>query len=106
MIKFILYHQYLTFQVSKKGWYGNTLYKFGIKLDEDLKKFVQGRWAFQSSVSSFNIFGDDYSLNLKLSPTEFKALFNWQVENKLGKKALESLNLDTHKKYPASGEEI
>lgn len=95
---------YLTFKGSLKVWYGKTLSNLEISLAKDLEKFIERREIFRSSVSSYNWIVSDYSLNLGLSPKVFKAAFNNEVKNRLGKDILKKLNLDIDKKYPAPGE--
>jgi hypothetical protein len=95
---------YLTYQGALKAWYGRTLSRFGIRLDPELEEYVKGRWAFQSSIIAYSITAGSDSLNLDLSPTEFKALFNYEVKRHLGTIGLIKLRLDIHQKYLAPGE--
>ena len=95
---------YLTYPGAIKAWYGNTRSKLGLKLSKNLEAYLKGRWAFNSSVQSYSIVTKNDTLNLDLSPTEFKALFNYEVKRRLGEKALKEINLDVHHRYLAIGE--
>ena len=95
---------YLTYPGAIKAWYGNTLSKLGVKLPKNLEKYVKGRWAFKSSVHTYSVVAKSDTLNLDLSPTEFKALFNYEVRRQLGDNALKEIRLDIHHKYLAPGE--
>lgn len=95
---------YLTYPGAIKAWYGNTRSKLGLKLSKNLEGYVKGRWAFNSSVQSYSVVTQSDTLNLDLSPTEFRALFNYEVKRQLGEKALKEINLDIHQKSLAIGE--
>ena len=95
---------YLTYPGAIKVWYGNTRSKLGLKLSKNLEAYMKGRWNFQFSVHHYSISTKQDTLNLDLSPTEFKSLFNYEVKRQLGDKALKEINLDIHHKYLAIGE--
>jgi hypothetical protein len=92
---------YLTYQGALKAWYGNLLSKIGFKLSPDLEAFVKGRWRFEFAVERYASMCEWETLNMDLSPTQFKAVYNVQWNHLSETKAeKEKWLLDINKRYP------
>jgi len=75
--------RYLTYRGHFDAWYLKWKDKFGFNLSDGDKRYFTGYSSFEMAVYCYIMASGDSGLNMTLSPTEFKAIFE-SISEELG----------------------
>jgi len=73
--------EFFTFKGWLKAWYAYHADKWGIELSPSLLSYYKRYIQLQLNIDCYVLLANDTGLNLTLSPTEFKAVYNVISEN-------------------------
>jgi len=73
--------EYFTFKAWVMAWYAHHADKWGVNLGRNLSSFYKSYIKLQLDVDCYISLSKDNSLNMALSPTEFKTVYNLIAKN-------------------------